>query len=332
MLQQTTRRRALAVVAALSLPLGLGACGLGSDLAGVHDAPAEVTDGAAMTPSAAQKVTSRVLESAQAALGETGSGAAKARAEVLTGPAKTQAAAAVKTNSTPAAAPDVTRPAEPEVLAVSEGAQWPRAILATTRDGDVQRLHLLVAEDSKSAFTLFATVDMASGASVPSLGAPEDGAGAHLGEKANKDALAAANTWAKAVAYPKPKKTPDSVSVNDGFSRALRANADEAAKEVGKLGKLTRSTTIDGKQSASFDLADGGRILFVSATRTDTVTATKDTKKLSLSGDAAKIANKKSASKKIVWTYVETVAMVVPETGKARIVGAAENLQKVVAT
>ena len=332
MKQQTTRRRVTAVVAALTLPLGLGACDLGANLAGVRDAPAEVTDGAAMTPSAAQKVTARVLDAAQAALGETGSDAAKARAEVFSGPAKAQAAAAVKTRSADASAPDVTRPAEPEVLAVSEGSEWPRAILATTREGDVQRLHFLIAEDSKSPFSLFATVDMASGASVPSLGAPEDGAAAHRGEKANKDALAAADTWAKAVAYPAPKKAPEAVSVNDGFSRALRANADEAAKGVGKLGKLKRSTTIDGKQAASFDLADGGRILFVSATRTDTMTATKDTKKLSLSGDAAKIANKKSASKKIVWTYVETVAMVVPETGKARIVGAAENLQKVVAT
>ena len=332
MKQQSTRRRATAVVAALALPLSLGACGVGADLAGVRDAPAEVTDGAAMTPSAASKVTARVLESAQAARSETGSDAAKARAEVLTGPAETQAAAAAKSRSAQESAPEVTRPAEPEVLAVSEGSGWPRAILATTREGDVQRLHLLIAEDSKSPFSLFATVDMASGASVPSLGAPEDGAGAHRGEKANKDALATATTWAKAVAYPAPKKTPDSVSVNDGFSRALRANADEAAKDVGKLGKLTRSTTIDGKQSASFDLADGGRILFVSATRTDTVTATKDTKKLTLSGDAAKIANKKSASKKIVWTYAETIALVVPETGKARVVGAAEDLKTVVAT
>lgn len=324
-----SRRRTPFVATLVALPVVLGGCGIGSSLAGVHDAPAEDTSGASISEATARKVADRVVSDAVDVSRKGGKQADAERAEVLSGPALREVRAAVTSkDGTARSSKDME---DLDVLAVSRSTEWPRAILATSRTKDVQYLHVLVAPAADQPYTLFVDVPMAAGASVPALAPIEDGAPVKVAKAPSKEVTAVADAWAKGVAYPAAKKAPKDVSVTDGFSAALKKNAaanqKNAYKGRTKLADYRQTQAIAQGDTVEFELAEGGSLTFLPMTRTDSYTATSKLKELKIEQRALKhVLDASKVKKSLTVKHAETVAFVTPDEGKARVVGASDVL------
>lgn len=315
------RRAKLAALTA-AIPLALSGC---AGLVGVRDAPAEVTDGPSISQSAGAEVTQRVLGEAAVALDRTGKDAAADHKRVLTGPALASAQARVRVDQVEDGPGSLAPQAEARVLAVSRGTAWPRSILATSRQGEEQLLHVLVADGPKTPYRLFATLPMAAGASIPAFAAPEDGVAVKAPQDVTEEDLSAARAWAQGVSFPAPKKAPGSVVLDDPFSTALRQNAAAQQKALGRLAsyKVEHAVRDEG---IVFALADGGTLTVTSLTRKDTVTASNRAKELRMPSDLAEVLGTRTISDELTVNHLETVALVTPEKGKTSVVAAAEQL------
>lgn len=320
-------RRTPVVATLTALPLLLGGCGIGTSIAGVHDAPAEQSDGASVSETTAKDVAQRVLDEATDARSASGTKAADEREQVLSGPALREVTAATKSKD------ELSRSAKGredlQVLAVSRGSEWPRAVLATSLTDDVQHLHVFVAKEADQPFTLFADVPMAAGSSVPALAPIEEGTPVTLTDELKEKSVAdGVQDWTKGVAYPAPKKTPSSVSFEDAFSTALKKNASAKNKDFKKLAKYTQKQSVASGETVSFELVEGGWITFVPMTRTDTVTATKKLKVLKIEDKALKhVLDSSRVKKSLSIKHAETIAFFTPESGKAKVVGVSDVLQ-----
>jgi hypothetical protein len=337
----TSRRarspRALATRAALAalLTLGVAGCGLPAAVVGIHDAPREQPATAALDRQGAEAITIRVLDAAAKARGTTGAAAADAQAAVLTGTAlaSAQMAAAVAAKlGTPAA--EVTAPLErtepPKVLAVSRGQQWPRAILASTLDAGQGRqyLHVLVSAAPEQPFKLAASVPMLAGATLPALGdltagaplvAPDDKAGMVLAPSA------ALSAYAAALGYPTAKASA-LVATDDQFTTGLRATRTAQVNSLGALASLAQVHNPVPRELLSFRLADGGAVVFARLDRSDTITVKPAAKELVLPANYAKLVGAAKASSLVYLQGMEEIVLVIPATGKATVIGAAEQL------
>ena len=132
-----TPRRALSRLVASTTLLGalvLAGCGTSDALVGLHPAPAEQTAAAPLDTEGATAVAARLLAAKEATVEGDEKAAAAARAEVLTGDALRVANAEAARGATTPEATDLAAPAEPTIVAQSQGRQWPRAILASTLD------------------------------------------------------------------------------------------------------------------------------------------------------------------------------------------------------
>lgn len=319
-------RRTPFVATLIALPVVLGGCGIGTSLAGVHDAPAEKSDGASVSSDTAGKVADRVVTDAVGVSRTSGKAADAARSKVLSGPALREVNAAVRSKD------KGTRTSQQvkglKVLAVSRGTSWPRAVLATSKTKDVQYLHVLVAESADQPYTLFADVPMAAGASVPALAPVDEGAPVKMSKAPEQDVTTAANSWAKGVAFPAASAAPKDVSVRDGFSVALKKNAKKTDDELGDLATYRQRQAIAKGETVAFELADGGSLTFVPMTRTDTITATKKLKELKIQQSALEhVLDASTVTKALSIKHAETVAFVTPEEGAARVVGASDVLE-----
>lgn len=210
----------------------------------------------------------------------------------------------------------VTRPPQPTVLAVSRGRQWPRAVLATTRQDGTQRLHALLSASATEPFRLFATVTMQPGASVPALGDLASGAPLVTGDSGlvvgPRRALA---DYGRALRVPPPEQPPTTVSTQDAFAAGLRASTRAEQKSLGTLARLTRRHRLGSGDVLAFRLSGGGALVFGQLTRTDTVRATSKAKKLLLPRDLAALAGTRSVTDHVTVTTLETTAMTVPASG-----------------
>lgn len=320
-----SRRTTPFAAALIALPIALGGCGVGTSLAGVHDAPAEKSDGASVSSDTASEVSERVVTDAVGVSRASGKTHDAERKKVLSGPALREVQAAVvsrdKTSRTGKEVKGL------KVLAVSRGTSWPRAVLSTSQTKDVQYLHVLVSESADQPYTLFADVPMAAGASVPALAPLDEGTPVKLSEAPSKDAPSVADSWAKGVAFPAAKKAPKDVSVSDGFSAALKKNAKKTDKELGKLADYQQNQAIAKGETIEFQLAGGGSLTFLPMTRTDTITATAKLKELKIEQAALKhVLDASTVKKSLSIKHAETVAFVAPAEGKARVVGASDVL------
>lgn len=321
-----SRRRTPFVVLALALPVTLGGCGVGTSLAGVHDAPAERTDGASVSAETAQKVADRLVGEAVTVSTKSGTSADSERAEVLSGPALREVQAAVASKDSTSRTGRTVK--DLEVLAVSRGTQWPRAVLATSQTEGVQYLHALVATSADAPYTLFADVPMAAGSSVPALAPVEQGSPVTVSKAPLQEVTSAATAWAKGVSFPAAKKSPQDVSVSDGFSAALKKNAKATNKDLGDLADYRQRQAVAPGETVSFELVDGGAISFLPMTRTDTITATDKLKELKIEQQALKhVLDASTVKRALSVKHAETLALVTPAEGKARVVGASDVLQ-----
>lgn len=322
-----SRRTTSPFVATLvALPVVLGGCGVGTSLAGVHDAPPEKSGGASVTTDTAGKVAERVLADAVGESRKSGKDADAQRKEVFSGPALREVQAAVRSKDKTSRTSDEIKGLK--VLSVSRGTAWPRAVLATSQTQDVQYLHVLVAESADQPYRLFADVPMAAGASVPALAPVEEGTPLKLSTAPSTQVTTAANSWAKGVAFPAAKKAPKDVSVSDGFSTALKKNAKATNTELGDLGDYRQRQAIAQGETVGFELADGGSITFLPMTRTDTIMASDKLKELKIGQKSLKhVLDTSTVKRSLSVKHAETLALVTPSEGKATVVGASDVLE-----
>lgn len=319
-------RRTPFAAALLALPVLLGGCGLGESIVGIHDAPAESSDGASVTGGTAGDVAARVLDLAADSRRAGDDATAAERKEAFSGPALREAKAAARSKD--AGGHFEQAPKDVEVLGVSRGTSWPRAILATSQVKGIQYLHVLVAQEADRPYTLFADVPMASGSSVPGLSPVDEGSPVTVTEHPDREVSTAVTAWSKGVAYPAPKKAPAAVSFDDAFSTALAKNAKAKDQDLDDLATYRQRQSTADATSVSFDLAGGGQLTFLPMTRTDTITAGSKLKELKIEDRALKhVLDSSSVKKSLSITHAETIALVTPESGKAKVVGVSDVLR-----
>jgi hypothetical protein len=316
------------VAAVATLALALAGCSAGPGLVGVHDAPAQVTTTAPISPDTAESIATRVLAKAAEAAAAKPADAQQLRTEALTGSALAVANAASRLESGAATPPaPLTRTDPPKVLAVSRGTAWPRLILvqtATAEGGAV--LNLLVSPDAKTPFRLSAAVPMQPGASVAALDSLNAGSPVvTTGGTLPVQPAALLTEYAASLGYPKPAAAKDVVPA-DPFSAAVRAHAAEQAKAFGKLATLKQVHTVEPDSTVAIALRGGGALVFGLIERTDTITLTKGGKSLTPSTDFQRLVRKKTLTKSARLKTYETVVFTVPAQGRARVVAADEVL------
>lgn len=320
-------RRPIGLLVTGATALALAGCGTAS-MVGVHDAPAQVTTTALISPETAEQIATRVLAKAQEASSATGEKAQSLREQALTGNALVVANAAKLQTSSYAASPTapVERSEPPKVLAVSRGTAWPRVMVVQTTGADGSTtLNLLSSPDAATPFRLSASARMHPGASVAALdsvtnGSPivTDGAGLPV---APDDLLAG---YAGALAYPKAKASA-AVSTDDVFSRTVRANAAVQAKSFGKLASLSQAHSPQ-KGAVAIRLKDGGALVFGLLSRSTTIRLAKGGKSLTPSPEFQRLVGKKKLTRSAELRSYETVVFTVPTEGRASLVAVDEVL------
>ena len=327
-LSAATHRRLAAVALSAGLAVGLSSCGLAGSVVGLHDAPVEVTGGAPINEQTAAAITARVLADAAVARAKTGAAGTDARKDLLAGSALTMAEAALASKQTVEAPDALATTPTPTVLAISRGEQWPRTILATTLDqtSSTQLLHVLVSRTPTSRFVLTASVPLLAGASVPALGPVARGVPVPADDKdLVAEPAAVLKEYAAGLAFPRAGAAPD-VELTDALSTSLRSNAAAQAKGLGTLATLNQTQAPDPAVTLTFPLADGSALVFGQLVRTDAITLAKAAKELVLPAPVAALVGKAKVTKAVTVTSLESVVMVVPVQGKAKVIGADEQL------
>lgn len=323
-------RRTLAV-GTLASALVLVGCGTQEALVGLRAAPTEQTAAAPLDVEGATAIATRLLTAADAPTEGDATAAATARGAVLMGDALTVASArAASKLATQAAPTELVAAPQPTVVAQSQGRDWPRAILATTLDvkTNTQFLHVMLSQKPDQPFRITASVSMFAGAELPALG--DATKGTPLLDTGAKNDLAhvpeeAVTAYARALATPKPKAT-DAVVMDDPFATALRASASAQAKKFGKLATLAQVHEPLLADAVTFRLADGGAVTFGLLRRVDTISVKPGGLEVQLPAEYATITGKKSAKTSFTLQNLQPFAMVVPVTGKAKVIGATELL------
>ncbi len=314
--------------------LALGGCGVSDALVGVHPAPVESPQGAPLDADAAAAIATRVLDEAAAAIADKGKTAAAARAAAMGGDALVLAGTGKASADAPADPLSTAR--EPQVLAISAGREWPRAILAARLDSDGARqmLHVLVSASAVEPFKLVASTPMLPGAQLPAAG--DFAAGAPLvsaattlkvpaGSGLTLAPVQAAQAYAAALAVPAPKANP-AVSVKDSFATTLATTAAAQNKALAKLATLTQKHVAATKNLVGFRLADGSAVVFTLLTRTDTIKVGAGAKEIVLPAEYKAITGKAKATKAVTLTSLEPVILLVPSAGAVTAIGAEEIL------
>lgn len=322
-------RRTLAV-GALAGALVLAGCGAQDALVGLRPAPAEKPASAPLDGEGATAVAARLLTAVATPVAGDAKAAA-ARQAVLMGDALTVEKARAASKVTAEVATTQLAPAEkPTIVAQSQGRAWPRAILATTREGSTNKqfLHVMLSDKPDQPFRLTASVPMFAGAALPALG--DSSKGAPLLDAGAKEGLAAAPedvavAYAAALAAPRPKATT-AVATNDPFATGLRASAVAQARALGKLATLTQVHRPLLADAVTFRLADGGAVTFGLMRRTDTVALLPAAKEVVLPANYAKVTGKTKVTKSFSLENLEPFVMVVPPKGTAKVIGATELL------
>ncbi|WP_068397271.1 hypothetical protein [Kribbia dieselivorans] len=329
-MRPTTRRLRGAAAALALVATTLTACGsagpIGESLAGVHDAPAERT-GSAITPERGAQTMTETLDRAAAASQANTKAGSTSRQGAFTGPAlyESDRVANFKAEGGKVE-PMVASSKGAELLAISQGTKWPRAMLATQRVGNRQKLMMLVSREPGDPFKIFAVTDMEPGASLPALGPLEDGAKLVAGPQGLvASPRLVAHRWSQAVAFPNPAKA-EMVSLDDAYTTALRSNASKQQKSMGSLANLTQGHKGLVGGSMAFRLKDGGAVSMSGLRRRDVVQMTDKGRKLILPPDLRTLVNKPAVKERIEVSTLETVAFIIPAEGKASLIGAREQI------
>lgn len=320
-------RRTPFVATLVAMPVLLGGCGLGDSIVGLHPAPPETDGGASVTQQTAKELSLRLLGEASE-VRKDAKATTKERSQVFSGLAARTASAAARSKDKQVSSDSQDN--KLQVLAVSRGSDWPRAVLATSRKDDTQFLHVFLSQKAGAPYTLFADVPMAAGASVPAFPPATEGTKVTLTTKPPKDVTNAITAWTKGVRYPAPKKAPTAVSFDDAFSKALKKNARDQHKDLNKLARYAQIQSLSKGTMIDFQLAEGGHLSFLPLTRTDKMVGHKKLKVLKVEDKlVSRLLGSTKVTKELSIQHAETIALVTPEKGKAHVVGVRDVLSKV---
>lgn len=307
--------------------LVLAGCAAPDALVGLHPAPTEQTSTAPLDVEGATAIAARLLAAKDA---RVEGDADAARAEVLTGDALRVAdAQAARTGSQPELSELAPEP-RPTIVAQSQGRRWPRAILVSTLDvaTDTQWLHVMISPQPDQPFRIASSVPMFGGAELPALG--EQLTGAPLLDTAQKNGLKvspadAIKAYAAAIAQPRGAAT-DVVAADDQFATSLKAAAGAQVKKLGRLGTLVQTHVPRLAHAVTFELADGGAVTFALMERTDTITVKPTAKEHVLPAEYAKLVGTTKITRSLVLDNLEPIVIVLPKTGRGRVIGGSDLL------
>jgi len=315
-------RRALAATA-LAAAVALSGCGVQNSIVHLQPAPTEnVETGAPLRLDAAERIAARVLGDVAAAT------SSEERAELLVGPAlRVETLRAGLEEESGETAPALVVPSPPTILAMSEGQDWPRAILAATLDEttSVQHVHVLVSSGPTDQFKLYATATMLPGTSIPVLGEVQEGA---TFEAATKETPVAASElftqYGLGITFPKPAVVTE-VSIEDPYAESLRRNAQAQVDAFGDLGAVAQTHTPVADTIVSFTAADGSMVAFGQMVRTDRIALSDKAKELNITDEVLqKLSGKKVVTKEFIVESLENFLMVSVRGEPAQLVGAEE--------
>lgn len=296
---------------------------------GGGDKPATSSPTPVVAESAATGTASTVVRQAIAARVDVSTGGAAARQKSFTGASLVSADAFAKTLPARSAAQRADAELATtgiKVLAVSRVGQSPRQIIAQTTlvKGGGAVLVLLVSPDASTDFKVAALTPMLHSSTLEAfdpktLGSAAVGKGDGLVAKP----AAVLSAFAASVAYPKPTETP--VLTRDPLSERLRATALEQATSIGSKGTFAQvhepSSVVGGLRLAG----SSGAVVFADLARTDSI-ALREAVKLPPAKEVTLISGLKQITTEAVLTTNEAVAIVIPTSGVARIVGYSDQL------
>lgn len=340
--------RTSVVLLALALPLIAGAC---TDAG--YPAPARTTSTplavatttspppsdtpsptpppmAAETPERAAAVAASVMTAAVGAIGATGASGRAAREAAFTGSALTAANAQNALLGTLTAAEKdnpVLSDAEPVVLAISQGAAYPRSIVVKTtrRSSGFPLLTLLLAPDEAQGYRVAAWATLLPGATIS--GFPELQGGSPLAKTAAEagptvDPVLA--DYAASLAFPAPPAA-ERAFVDDSFAAAVRQGAQSQADALGSAGSLTQQHEYQGVLAGLRLADDQGTVVFAQLDRAD-VLKEKTANALTPSKAFTALSGKTLIDTQATEQTVEYLLVRFPVTGKAAVLGAAQQL------
>jgi len=287
----------------------------------------EPTTVGAETAEQAGAIAAKVMADSSAAIQTAGVEGQAARAALFSGQALTAANAenqllGIQTPEQKEA--NALSDAAPIVLAVSQGAGYPRAMLVQTtrRQSGFPVLTLVVAPDAQRGYQVAASTTLLSSAYLAGFDPLRYGspwlADASRGLGSGGEAVF--TEYARVLAYPAPQ-TADLPFSADSFASSVRDAAAAQASGLGSAVSYTQTHTYQGI-SGGFGLADnGGSLVFVVLDRVDAFQE-KSANAVNASPVFSALSGKSSIDAQGEQKSLEFLLFSVPPTGKATLVGA----------
>lgn len=329
---RTAATRLVAAGAAGLAALTLAACGATGSLVGVHGPPTPVSDVAPVTSANAGQIAQRVFTAAALAASEQGPGAWTEEHAAYTGSALTAAVADSRlTKVQPQIQGDAPAiaPQRPDVLAVSQGWDFPRVMVAKTAlgTGSLPVLHLLVSRDAAAPFRIAASATMLPDATVHRFAPLAQGSPLVRDAKGlpvAPDELLSA--YAASLAYPAPAGRAAPYAP-DRFASQIHAAATAQAAAVSTVATFTQTHAVVPGSVLAVRQAAGGALVFGVIERTDTFTVKKGQTLRAPSTFTTLVHGQPKLTHKASLTTLEFVVFSIPPgRGAARLVAASEHL------
>ncbi|OFE14668.1 hypothetical protein BA895_10010 [Humibacillus sp. DSM 29435] len=316
------RRRGAASAALVAVAM-LSACTSDSgDTAAPQPTPA-------VAQSAATGAASSVVAAAVAARSNVTATGVAAREKTFTGAALDSANAFAKTLPARTAAEKAgfeLATTGVKVLGVSRAGDSPRQMLVQTTlvKSEAAVLVLLASPDATADFKVAAITPMLKGSTLEALdpitmGSAAVGTGDGLAAKP-ADVLTA---FAASVKFPSPTTTK--LLAADPISDQLRASAAAQSKAISAQGSFSQMHDPKGVVGGLRLKGGSGAVVFADLVRNDSI-ALRQAAKLTPAKDVTLLSGLKLITTEAKLTTNETVAMVIPATGAARIVGYSDQL------
>lgn len=278
----------------------------------------------------AQAIADQLVGQARAAIATPGAAGTSIREGTFRGDALRAAEALAKLDATVSDAQrsQYQESADPPtVMAVSAGAAYPRTIVARTETaGGKPVLYLLVALDEAGGYRVQARLPMLRGGTIPDVIPPTTGS-PWLGDGADLvlSPVDFAGHYAAGLAYPPAAGQPAGLPIQpDDFATARRADVQKQAEALGSNGTLVEAHVPQAVEGGLRLAGSSGALAFVTLRRIDTITAASG-QNVKNPADVATLMGRSTASR-VDAEYLEFLAVVLPVSGNASVVGAESQL------
>ncbi len=346
--RRRTAPRTIALLAALSLPAALGACtdagypapapttskprstASASVAITTQAAPSTPTPAGAETPQQATDLAAKAMTAAVAAVAAPGADGKAAREAAFTGSALEAANAQnALLGALTAAEKDnpVLSDVDPAVLTVSQGTAYPRAILVKTtrRTSGFPLVTLLVAADAQQGYRVAGWATLLPGATLTGFADLESGSAfVTSAAEVGPSIQGTLTDYAASLAYPPPPAL-EHAFVEDSYAATVRQAAKAQADALGSAGSVSQQHDFQGVLGAFRLPGEQGSIVVTRMDRKDvlqekTANAFTPTKKFTA------LSGKTVIDTQATQQTVEYLLVRFPVTGKAVVLGAAEQL------